>query len=133
MKRDEQLCEELKEATRGLLFMSETDYPFEVVSWKGAGELSPEYLRRADGQDMTAPVEERTVADFFRVVAGEQEWKGEGELALARRYQSLVRLLEENLKEVKVYRVGRINIGVYVLGRSHEGNWLGVSTRAVET
>jgi hypothetical protein len=78
-------------------------------------------------------LEERTIADFFRVAAGEQEWKGEEELALAKRYQSLVRLLEENLKDVRVYRVGAINIGVYVVGRSDEGNWLGVSTRVVET
>jgi spore germination protein YaaH len=133
MKSDEQLCAELEEATRGLLFMSESDYPFEVVRWEGTEELSPERLRRAAAQDATAPVEERTIADFFRVVAGEQEWKGEAELALAKRYQMLARLLEENLKGVSVYRVGRINIGVYVVGRSEEGNWLGVSTRVVET
>ena len=133
MKSDEQLYAELKEATRGLLFMSESDYPFEVVRWEGVEEMSPEYLRAVAAEDATARVEERTITDFFRVAAGEQEWKGEAELALARRYQSLIRLFEENLKEVKVYRVGEIDIGVYVLGRSEEGNWLGVSTRAVET
>jgi hypothetical protein len=133
MKSDERLYAELREATRGLLFMSESDYPFEVVRWEGIEEMSPEYLRAAAAGDATARVEERTITDFFRVAAGEQEWKGEAELALAKRYQSLIRLLEENLKEVKVYRVGEINIGIYVLGRSEEGNWLGVSTRAVET
>lgn len=133
MKSDEQLCEELKAATHGLLFMSESDYPFEVIKWEGTEEMSPEYLRKVAGQDANALVEERTIADFFRVVAGEQEWKGEAELALAKRYQSLVRLLEENLKGVKVYRLGEKNIGVYVVGRSEEGNWLGVNTRVVET
>lgn len=133
MKSDEQLCEELREATRGLLFTSESDYPFEVIKWEGIEEISPDYLREAAGQDKSAPVEERTIADFFRVATGEQEWKGEAELKSAKRYQSLVRLLEDNLKGVKVYRVGRINIGVYVVGRSGEGNWLGVSTRVVET
>ena len=133
MKSDEQVCGELREATRGLLFMSESDYPFEVVRWEGIEELSPEYLRRAAGEDTAAPVEERTVADFFRVAAGEQEWKGEADITLAKRYQSLVRQLEENLNEVKVYRVGEINIGVYMVGRSDEGNWVGVFTRVVET
>jgi len=140
MKSDEQVCGGLEEATRGLLFMSESDYPFEVVRWEGIEEVTPEYLRRVAGQDATAaaagaaaPVEERTVAEFFRVAAGEQEWKGEADIALAKRYQSLVRLLEENLTDVKVYRVGEINIGVYVVGRSAEGNWLGVSTQLVET
>jgi hypothetical protein len=133
MKSDEQVCRELREATEGLLFMSESDYPFEIIKWEGAEELSPQWLRSIAGQSATAPVEERTIADFFRVAAGEQEWKGAAELALAKRYQSLVRLLEDNLKEMKVYRVGEINISVYVVGRSDEGNWLGVSTRAVET
>jgi hypothetical protein len=134
MKSDEQLCEELKEATRGLLFMSESDYPFEVVRWEGTEELSPERLRAEAGQQgATATVERRTVADFFRVATGEQDWKGAAELALAKRYQTLVRLLEENLREASVYRVGETNIAVYVVGRSEEGNWLGVSTRVVET
>lgn len=133
MKSDEQLSEELKEATRGLLFMSESDYPFEVVRWEGVEAVSPEHLRRVAAADATATVEERTVADFFRVAAGEPEWKGALELALAKRYQTLSRVLEENLRGVKVYRVGRRNIVVYVVGRSEEGNWLGVSTRVVET
>ncbi len=47
MKSDEQLCEELKEATRGLLFMSESEYPFEVVRWEGREEMSPDDLEAA--------------------------------------------------------------------------------------
>lgn len=138
MKSDEEVCGELEEATRGLMFMSESDYPFEVVRWEGVEEITPEYLRGVAGQDATtaaaaAPVEERTIENFFRVAAGEPEWKGEADLALAKRYQSLVGLLVENLTEVKVYRVGEINIGVYVVGRSDEGNWVGVATRVVET
>ena len=133
MKSDEQLCTELKEATRGLLFMSESDYPFEVIRWEGVEEVTPDYLRKTYARDAAAPVEVRTMTDFFHVAAGEQEWKGEAELALAKRYQALVRLLEENLKDLKVYRVGAIDIGVYVVGRSNEGNWIGVSTRAIET
>jgi len=134
MKSDEQVCRELREATEGLLFMSESDYPFEIIKWEGAEEVSPERLRRIAGQDATAaPVEERTVEDFFRVAVGEPEWKGKAELATARRYQELVRLLEGELAGVRVYRVGEINIAVYAVGRSSEGNWLGVSTRVVET
>jgi hypothetical protein len=135
MKSDEQVSAELRDATRGLLFMSESDYPFEIVRWKGGEEeeASAERLRRLAGLEPTAPVGEQTLADFFRVAAGEQEWKDEAQLQSARRYQRLLKLLEENLTDVRVYRVGTINIGVYVLGRSEEGNWLGISTRVVET
>ena len=132
-KTGEELFGALQEATEGLLHMSESDYPFEVVRWSGSEQLSPEYLRRVAGADSGAKVEETTVEEFFRVPAGEQEWKNDSQLAEARKYQRLRNLLEENLTGIKVYRIGEINIGVYVVGMSAEGNWLGVSTRVVET
>jgi hypothetical protein len=133
MKTDEELFKALTEATQGLLFMSESDYPFEVIRWNGSDQLSPEYLRSAAGADSSAKVEETTLEEFFRVPAGEQEWKGKDQLAEARKYQRLRKLLEENLTGIKVYRVGKINIGVCIVGTSAEGNWLGLSTRVVET
>ena len=133
MKTDEEVFRALQEATKGLLYMSESDYPFEVIKWSGSEQLSPEYLRRRAGADSSAKVEESNLAEFFRVPAGEQEWKGEEQLTEARKYQSLQTLLEDHLKDIKVYRVGEINISVYVVGRSTEGNWLGVATRVVET
>jgi hypothetical protein len=133
MKTDEELFGTLKEATEGLLYMSESDYPVEVIRWDGSEQLSPDYLRKVAGADSSAAVEESTLKDFFRVPAGEQEWKGEAQLAEAQRYQRLRELLEENLTGIRVYRVGEINIGVYVVGRGQEGNWLGISTRAIET
>ena len=129
---DEQLLDELRKVTRGLTFMSESDYPFEVFRW-GAEDPTPDFLRGLEGQDAGAPVETRTAAEFFRVAASEVEWKGAEEMSAARRYQSLQRLLEQNLTDLKVFRVGTINIPVYVAGRSASGAWLGVSTRVVET
>jgi hypothetical protein len=133
MKTDEELSEVLKEATSGLLFMSESDYPLEVIRWSGSEQLSPELLWRKAGLDAASPLVETDLETFFRVAAGEQAWKGEAELLVVKKYQRLMRLLKENLTEIRVYRVGEIKISVYVLGRSEEGNWLGVSTQVVET
>ena len=129
---DEQLLNELREATRGLTFMSESDYPFEVFDW-GKAEPTPEFLRGLAGGGADAPVETRTAAQFFRAATSEPDWKGADELAVAKRFQALLRLLEKNLSDVKVFRVGTVNIPVYVAGRSADGTWLGVSTRVVET
>lgn len=114
---DAQLLEAMREATRGLTHMSESDYPFEVFDW-GEAEPTPEFLRGLDGLGADAPVETRSPAEFFRG---------------ANSFQTLRRLLEENLSDLKVFRVGTINIPVYVAGRSASGSWLGVSTRVVET
>ena len=133
MKKDDtQLIEELKAATRGLTFMSESDYPFEVFRWTSA-EPTREFLRGVACVDAPAPVETLTPRDFFRAAASEPDWKGEDEVALARRFQSLLRLLETSLTDLKVYRVGAVDIAVYVAGRAPSGNFIGVSTRVVET
>ena len=132
MTTDEQFLDELREATRGLTFMSESDYPFEVFEWDAA-EPTHEFLRGLTGETPDTPVETTTAADFFRVAVSEAEWKNAEQLAAARRFQTLLRLLEQNLKDLKVFRVGVINIPVYVVGRGASGRWLGVSTRVVET
>src|SRR5687767_8620022 len=106
---DEQLLEKLREATRGLTYMSESDYPLEVFDW-GETEPTPEFLRSLGGSDAGAPVETRTPADFFRSATTEPDWKSAEELATAKRFKALLRLLEGNLKDLKVYRVGSINI-----------------------
>ncbi|MCA1557837.1 MAG: nuclease A inhibitor family protein [Acidobacteria bacterium] len=133
MKQDAQLLEELEKAIAGLLFMSESDYPFSTFIWKGNVLITEEYLREQAGGATAAPVKAQSVEEFFHAAAAEPDWKSESELAMAKRYQALVRWLRENLSDFKVYRVGEIDIQVYLLGRSPEGNWIGVSTRVVET
>ena len=133
MKTDEQVLGELERATAGLLFMSEADYPFRTVRLAGPAEPSPHRLREMAGAPADAPVAAQSLEEFFRVAAAEQEWKGERERAEARRYQALARLLKENLADLRVWRVGAVNIAVFVFGRGDSGNWLGLSTRVVET
>jgi hypothetical protein len=133
MNEGDRLEQELKEATRGLTLMSESDYPVEVVRWDKSTEVTPAFLRGLAGEDQKAQVETATVEAFFRVAMSEPEWKGKAEIETARRYQKLVKLLEEGLSDLTVYRVGSINIQVYIIGRSASGCRLGVATRVVET
>ncbi|MBD0372463.1 MAG: hypothetical protein ICV60_16585, partial [Pyrinomonadaceae bacterium] len=95
--------------------------------------LTDDYLRDAAGVASDAPVRSQTLEEFFRAAASEPHWKSAAELALAKRYQAIVRWLKENLENAVAYRVGEIDIPVYIIGRSPAGNWLGISTRVVET
>jgi hypothetical protein len=133
MKSDEEILQTLREATEGLLFMSEADYLFEIVNWDAMDEITFDYLCRQAGTVPNAPVQVVSLEKFFGMAMSEPKWKGEQELVIAKRYQALIRLLKENLDELKVYKIGEINIPVYVVGRSNSGNWLGLSTRVVET
>ncbi len=133
MKSDEQILLELEQAAEGLLFMSESDYPFAVVRLEGPDEISSASLRQQAGEPEDAAVEIRSLEDFFRNAVSEEDWRGAQARADAKKYQLLVRMLKENLDDVKVYRIGETNIPVYIIGKSASGNWLGLSTRVVET
>jgi hypothetical protein len=133
MKSDRELVEELKQLTGGLLWMSESDYPFETVLWEGLPEISTKFLCGLSGQAEDTPVEIVSVDDFFRNAVSEASWRAEASRREAKRYRGLVQTLKDNLEELRVYRVGKINMPVYIVGRNKTGNWLGISSRVVET
>src|SRR5687767_981308 len=114
---DEHLLAQLKKESAGLLVMSESDYPFEVLKWDGSTEISPEFLRSLANEPAESRVEEIPLEQFLASGPFEQ----------------LERFLREHLTDLKVYKVGTINIPVYIVGKSPEGNWLGLSTRVVQT
>ncbi len=80
-----------------------------------------------------APVEERDFAEFFKRLTEIQDWFGDEEKATAQKFAELKDLLERNLRDLKVFKIGKIQIDVYVVGLEAENNLLGIKTKAVET
>jgi len=130
---EQEIIDELKRATDGLLMMSESDYPFDIVHIDGKTSLTHQDLRNLVGKDINDPVSLTEVENFFRTSTSEAAWKNESQIATARRFQKIVRLFQEELKETRVYKIGNIDITVLILGKSPQGNWLGLSTRVIET
>ncbi|WP_437691478.1 nuclease A inhibitor family protein [Sorangium sp. So ce176] len=128
----EELLASLQEAAQGLLFPSESDHPLHPTRWD-ADASSPAALLAAEGLAADTAVEVTTVGDFFAPVLEPPEEAGEGAQAEAGRYRRLVDLLERELTDLRVYRVGRVEIDVHVLGRHPSGAWIGVKTKVVET
>jgi Nuclease A inhibitor-like protein len=134
VRSDEEILSELRRAADGLWYMSESDYPFEAVMVEGAEEPSRERLREVAGESKDAPVETRRLEEFFRDSAGVRLGRaGTGEPPTPASFEGVLRALRENLTDIRVYRIGSVNIAVYVLGRSRSGNHLGLRTRVVET
>ncbi len=133
MLNEEQLLAELAEASAGLLFMSEDDHPFQSVCWKNQTEVTPQFLRRIANQSEDALVKTESLERFFAHAANEQAWHRPEDRETARKYQRLLRLFDENLENVKVYRVGERHIAAYIVGKNSEGSWVGLSTRLLET
>jgi nicotinamide-nucleotide amidase len=122
----------LAKAVEGLLFPSESDVPLTPLRFGGSaeGELSPETLRQTLGQASEAPVETLSVDELFAPVIEAPEGKPTAE---AQKYRELLELLKRELSDLKAFRVGKVDIHVYVLGRHASGQWLGLKTRVVET
>lgn len=126
------IIEILKQASADLLMPSESEYPFEVFRMSGQNELTDPQLLELTGHPADSPVETVALDYLFRNVAQEKEWHDEVQKANVSRFLFLVSTLEKNLTDIKVYRVGTIDIDVYIVGKN-EGELVGLSTKVVET
>jgi Nuclease A inhibitor-like protein len=124
----------MKAASEGLLYPSETDFPLEFFSWdKQLQELTEDGVRKLTGHAPGVPVEEVGLAEFFEPVIAEQDWHGEREKESTERFRSLVDVLQRTLDDLRVYRVGETEVDAYIVGRTKDGEWAGLKTKLVET
>ncbi len=65
----------LKQASDGLLFMSESEYPFEVFLWDAPEQkdITPEFILQKIGIPLDTPVEVVELDSFFEVAIAEQD------------------------------------------------------------
>ena len=130
----DRILSHLAELSSGLLFMSESDYPLDVVSWPDArSHLSPERVLRITGHPRDTAVEETTLDDFFRPAVAERDGQTDDERATVQRFRALLEGIRSDLSDVHVYRVGTIAIDVYIIGHAPDGTLVGLHTKVIET
>jgi hypothetical protein len=131
---DNQIIELLTKASEGLLYPSESDYPFQYVEWNTGGKrLTKKLIRQLTHQQETALVKSLSLDDFFRNVTEIKDWYGEEEKADAERFSQLKEILQNNLANIRVFKVGKIEIEAYIVGKTRDGKCAGLSTKVVET
>src|SRR4028119_2411969 len=123
------IATQLKQASKGLFFLSETDAPFEVIHWSAQGELTPAKLLQLTNHPPDAPLKMLAVDDFFAIATQEENWHDEEERETVKLFHNLVSVLKQNLSQLQVFRVGSINIDVYIVGLTPGGGWAGLSTK----
>jgi Nuclease A inhibitor-like protein len=126
------IIDRLKQATTDLLWSSESDYPFEVVSWEPGIELTPSDLF-SNIYDTELAIESIPLTDLFEPVLTIEDWYEDAELALVDRYTNLLDSINTNLSEVQVFRVGEVEVDIYIIGKTPTGDIIGLKTRSVET
>ena len=126
------IIDRLKQATLDLLWSSESDYPFEIVTWKQGIEMTPTALF-GNGDDADRSIETLTLTELFAPVLTVEDWYETEELKQVDRCTELFHAIESNLAEVKVFRLGEIEIAIYIVGKTPDGDILGLKTHVVET
>ncbi|MDJ0797858.1 MAG: nuclease A inhibitor family protein [Calothrix sp. MO_167.B12] len=128
-----QIITKLKNASDGLLWLSESDYPFETVLWSSMENLTNDKLLQKFKRSPDTLVEVRDIDRFFARATTESDWHDQSEKVEVEKYRQLVEILKTNLTDIKVYRVGEIEIDVYIIGKTPDGSIAGLSTMVVET
>ncbi len=132
MKTTETILQELAAAIQDLPYISETDAFWETITWPGSVAPTPAtILAWHNTPDM--PIRLDDFVRMFRAPTTAHEGLSESGLQRVRRYRHLVSLLQENLADIAIFRIGGVEQTVYVLGRTAQGVWLGLKTHASET
>ena len=146
------LREIFERASSGLVYSSESDRPFEFFALKYPGkpaspaaaqEASPDTSEGASpgaaefarlvGASQDASVEVRSLESFFgRHTNTSDPYDTQAQL-IRPRYEELMRQIERHLRDIRVYRIGRIEIACYIAGLDRQGNLAGLKTVAIET
>ncbi len=125
----------IKSLSQDLVWMSESDYPFDTFTWSNQEleEVSTKNLLQKTNHSLDAPVKVIDMEKFFQRATAQKDWYDSEERKIAKKFQALVETLKQNLDNIQVYKIGDVEIDVYIVGQLKTGNWLGLSTKAVET
>jgi hypothetical protein len=118
-----------------LLYPSESDEPIEAVETylSMAEPLTASHIKDWLMLPPSVYVEEISEAEFWQPVVTIEEWYGEEERTQAGQFQQLQQAVEGTLSDRQVFRVGDVEIDVYLLGKPTEGPRVGLKTKVVET
>jgi hypothetical protein len=126
------LIEKIKKTVEGLYYISETDAEVLPFTGKKSDSVSGEILL-AQTKSNSKSIEERDFNNFFSRLTEIQDWYGEEEKEIAQKFSDLRELLEKELTGIKVFKVGKIELDIYVVGLDANSILTGIQTKAVET
>jgi hypothetical protein len=133
MALTEEALPRLAALAAGLLFVSEADHPLRVVHLGVLAESDLPSAVQAAASRVGAELARVELETFFARATEVQPYHTAAERSMAERFRALVAFLADELAGARVYRVGAIDVDAYAIGRSLDGEWLGVATKIIET
>lgn len=132
-KQRSALVKEIEKLVSGLSYVSETDSEIFPFVGEKAEAVTKEIILTQTKNAADVAVEERNFEDFFSRLTKIEDWFGEEETEAARKFAVLKELLQKKLKDLKVFKIGEIELDVYAVGLDAENVLTGIKTKAVET
>lgn len=130
---EERVKKQISESCEGLFYTSETDAEIRPFFGGQANAVTAEELLSQLKLRKNELVEEVDFKNFFARLTENQDWFGDDEKATAAKFSDLQNLLESNFRDLKIFKVGKIQLDIYAVGLDAENNLLGIQTKAVET
>ncbi len=129
-KNIQPIVEELAKLCDPLLYISEIDS--KVLPFFAVGEF-PETFLIDQRSSKEAKIETGSADEFFERTTRECEWHNAGDKERVKGFRRLKEFMRANLRDISLYKIGRIRIDIYVIGIDGAGNTAGIQTKAVET
>jgi hypothetical protein len=120
----------------GLYYPSESDEPLAYVALglPTPAPLNENHLRVVLGESPSTLVEEISLEEFFLPLTESQDWYDDDEKFRTEQFVALHAYLLANLLDTQVFRIGEVQVHIYVLGRTSLDNcWEGFKTISIET
>ena len=118
-----------------LLYPSESDeeIAYFEMQLSTAENITLANFRMFNGIRPEAIIQEINLEKFFAPLVKIEDWFGENEKKWAEDSMKLKQILLEKLKDIRILKVGEIEIDVYLIGKAEENKWAGLKTKVIET
>ena len=125
-----EIIDRLSTLSKDLLFPSESEYPLEPFTWESA-TLKPETILTRSQKPADTLIESITLEEFFAPVTTDEDWFDDEDREIAQRFRDLQAAIA-TLENVQVFKVGKIEIEVYIVGAIGP-DLIGLKTTVIET
>ena len=129
------LKEQITALTKDLLYPSESDEPITYFEMELSTQepIGIANFKLFNGILPETASTEITFEDFFKPLIEVQDWFGEDEKKWAADALTLKNSLSEKLTGIQLFKIGTIEISIYLFGKSEEHHWEGIMTKVIET
>ena len=132
-KNNDDVLALISRACDGLVYISETDAPVTAVDLGQADSINGEIILQRAALKAGTEINEVEVKVFFGKLTAIKDWQTESQKERTKKFLALGKVLEKDLRSLKVYRFGKVRIDILIVGLDDAGHILGVRTNAVET